>query len=173
MSEYVKALHTMFDFEQAVRESENENSDISVLSALYGHVMLVDALTDSSLVTGKALASHQGYVLAQQIAAKQNTLTFDTAPTSGSTNPVTSGGVYTADQTLQTNIANEATARANADTNLQSNINTRQPTVIFVTVTVPTASWSSGTQTVTVTLVLPEVGAVSKLSVACLPASAV
>ena len=30
------------------------------------------------------------------IADKQNTLTFDSAPTSSSTNPVTSGGVYTA-----------------------------------------------------------------------------
>lgn len=30
----------------------------------------------------------------QAIAAKQDTLTFDTTPTSGSTNPVTSGGVY-------------------------------------------------------------------------------
>lgn len=30
------------------------------------------------------------------IADKQNTLTFDSAPTSNSTNPVTSGGVYTA-----------------------------------------------------------------------------
>lgn len=30
------------------------------------------------------------------IAAKQNKLTFDSKPTSGSTNPVTSGGVYDA-----------------------------------------------------------------------------
>lgn len=31
-----------------------------------------------------------------KLAEKQNTLTFDSTPTSGSTNPVTSGGVYTA-----------------------------------------------------------------------------
>lgn len=30
------------------------------------------------------------------LVGKQNTLTFDTAPTSGSTNPVTSGGIYNA-----------------------------------------------------------------------------
>lgn len=30
------------------------------------------------------------------LAGKQDKLTFDTSPTSGSTNPVTSGGVYTA-----------------------------------------------------------------------------
>lgn len=35
--------------------------------------------------------------------AKQNTLTFDTTPTSGSTNPVTSGGVYTFVNTAITN----------------------------------------------------------------------
>ena len=29
------------------------------------------------------------------LSKKQNTLTFDTTPTSGSTNPVTSGGIYT------------------------------------------------------------------------------
>ena len=34
------------------------------------------------------------------LSGKQNTLTFDTTPTSGSTNPVTSGGVYTMVQTL-------------------------------------------------------------------------
>lgn len=36
--------------------------------------------------------------LASKINAKQNALTFDTTPTSGSSNPVTSGGVYTAVQ---------------------------------------------------------------------------
>ena len=30
------------------------------------------------------------------LAGKQNTLTFDTTPTTGSTNPVTSGGIATA-----------------------------------------------------------------------------
>ena len=34
--------------------------------------------------------------LDELIAAKQDVLTFDSAPTSGSENPVTSGGVYTA-----------------------------------------------------------------------------
>ena len=34
------------------------------------------------------------------LSGKQNTLTFDSTPTSGSTNPVTSGGVYSSIQTL-------------------------------------------------------------------------
>lgn len=34
--------------------------------------------------------------VATAVSGKQNTLTFDTTPTSGSTNPVTSGGIFTA-----------------------------------------------------------------------------
>ena len=40
----------------------------------------------------------------EALNAKQNTLTFDTTPTSGSTNPVTSGGVYTAESQLKSAI---------------------------------------------------------------------
>ena len=36
--------------------------------------------------------------------SKQNSLTFDTTPTAGSTNPVTSGGIKTAIEVLQSNI---------------------------------------------------------------------
>ena len=38
------------------------------------------------------------------LAAKQDTLTFDTVPTSGSSNPITSGGVYNALQTADEDI---------------------------------------------------------------------
>ena len=38
------------------------------------------------------------------LAGKQNTLTFDTAPTAGSSNPVTSGGVKTALNSMQSNL---------------------------------------------------------------------
>lgn len=43
----------------------------------------------------------------EALAAKQNTLTFDNAPTEDSTNPVTSGGVYTALAAKQNTIDNE------------------------------------------------------------------
>ena len=83
---------------------------------------------------------------------KQDALTFDTTPTNGSNNPVTSEGIYTAlstkqgtlsqtqldavnsgiDSTLvaqigtnQSNIADEVTARQNADTTLQNNIDAK------------------------------------------------
>lgn len=43
----------------------------------------------------------------EALAAKQNTLTFDNAPTEDSTNPVTSGGVYTALAAKQNTIDSE------------------------------------------------------------------
>lgn len=49
--------------------------------------------------------------LEELLAAKQDVLTFDNNPTRGSSNPVKSGGVYTA-------ISDEATARGNEDTRL-------------------------------------------------------
>ena len=53
--------------------------------------------------------------LAAALLAKQDVLTFDNAPTHSSTNPVTSGGVYTA-------IDDEKGARVNADAALQQSI---------------------------------------------------
>ena len=47
------------------------------------------------------------------LSGKQDTLTFDNAPTQNSSNPVKSGGVYTAIQT-------EATARTQMDTNIKA-----------------------------------------------------
>lgn len=46
---------------------------------------------------------------------KQNVLTFDTTPTSGSSNPVTSGGVYTAEAALNQAIIDEAAAARQAE----------------------------------------------------------
>lgn len=40
----------------------------------------------------------------EHVSAKQDKLTFDTAPTSGSSNPVTSGGIYTMKNSLDTAI---------------------------------------------------------------------
>ena len=51
-----------------------------------------------------AILQGQGYTRPEvdtALAAKQNTLTFDSAPTEDSTNPVTSGGVYTATALLR------------------------------------------------------------------------
>lgn len=47
-----------------------------------------------SLITGYGYATQTQ--LTTGLAGKQNTLTFDTTPTQGSSNPVTSGGIYNA-----------------------------------------------------------------------------
>lgn len=73
--------------------------------------------------------------LAALLDAKQNQLTFDTAPASGSTNPVTSEGIHaaidnekeraiTAEETLQENIDDENTRAQDAESTLQDNIDT-------------------------------------------------
>ena len=68
----------------------------------------------SALVT-KLGALPSAADLADALLAKQDKLTFDQAPTPSSTNPVTSGGVYTA-------IDDEKGARVNADAALQQSI---------------------------------------------------
>lgn len=54
-----------------------------------------DDITNASTVTGSTV-SDALETLSGEIANKQNALTFDNSPTSGSSNPVKSGGVYTA-----------------------------------------------------------------------------
>lgn len=54
-----------------------------------------EIIIDSQLSTTSANPV-QNKVIATALNLKQNTLTFDSSPTSGSSNPVTSGGVYAA-----------------------------------------------------------------------------
>ena len=76
----------------------------------YGHVKVINELTKTAYADGEALAAYQGKVLADRIANKQDTLTFDTTPTANSTNPVTSGGIKTAlDGKAPTSHASSAT----------------------------------------------------------------
>ena len=51
------------------------------------------------------------------LASKQNTLTFDSTPTASSTNPATSGGIYTALKTLVIRDKTEAQALAQSTSN--------------------------------------------------------
>lgn len=53
------------------------------------------------------------------IATKQNALTFDSTPTANSTNPVTSGGVYTALQDVLTNEDGEVISESLNDLNVR------------------------------------------------------
>lgn len=54
-----------------------------------------DDITNESNVTGETVSDALNS-LSDEITNKQDTLTFDNSPTSGSSNPVKSGGVYTA-----------------------------------------------------------------------------
>lgn len=51
---------------------------------------------DNTADADKPVSTAQQTAIDDAVAGKQDTLTFDTTPTSGSTNPVTSGGVYSA-----------------------------------------------------------------------------
>lgn len=69
----------------------------------------------STVTVGDLVASLEDEIgtINTALDGKQDELTFDTIPTSGSANPVTSGGVHTAIQT-------ETTARAQMDTNIKA-----------------------------------------------------
>jgi hypothetical protein len=76
------------------------------------------AAINSGITSGnvaKLAALPTSVELTALLNGKQNMLTFDTAPTPSSTNPVTSGGIHTA-------IDNEKGARQNADATLQQAI---------------------------------------------------
>lgn len=98
-----------------------------------------DTTLQSSIDSEASARKSADATLQGNIDKKQDKLTFDSTPTSGSSNPVTSGGVYTAinseasarssaDTTLQGHIDSEASARASADTTLQANIDTLDTT---------------------------------------------
>ena len=69
-------------------------------STMKVHFSEMDAKADATALTTHTGNSDIHVTAAQKTAwsGKQDALTFDSAPTSGSTNPVTSGGVYTAIQ---------------------------------------------------------------------------
>ena len=94
-------------------------------------------------------ASAAAGIAASDIAtwnAKQAALTFDTTPTSGSTNPVTSGGVYTAvsanTSAIQTNATNIAT-NASAITALTTRVTTLESTVGDINTILETINYGS------------------------------
>ena len=75
------------------------NGQILIGSKTSSDLDLQPVIPDLSTIRSGASAGAtavQPSVMEQALSNKQNTLTFDSTPTSGSTNPVTSGGVYTA-----------------------------------------------------------------------------
>lgn len=76
---------------------------------LLKHLQLT-AMRCSAMVTGKIseLTAAVAQDLEELDNAKQDKLTFDTTPKSGSTNPVTSGGVYSAIPTKTSQLTNDS-----------------------------------------------------------------
>lgn len=58
---------------------------------------------DGYLIDASSVKVGEGLMLDEALAEKQDTLTFDSAPTANSTNPVTSGGIKTYVDTAVTN----------------------------------------------------------------------
>ena len=63
-------------------------------------IAIGDALTIGTNISASDDVTTQINDVNTTLSGKQNTLTFDSTPTNGSTNPVTSGGVYSSIQTL-------------------------------------------------------------------------
>ncbi len=99
--------------EQAGKSAENAGDAASIAE---------DAATSAADCARQASESLGLYYTKVQsdtlLAGKQNTLTFDTAPTNDSSNPVTSGGVYTALAGKQDE-ANLVTTLSSSSTNSQ------------------------------------------------------
>ena len=71
--------------------------------------------------------------LAQQLALKQDVLTFDQAPTDGSSNPVTSDGIYDALTTINTAIADKQPVSAFCDMTYNSSTGVWSGNMDYVT----------------------------------------
>jgi arginine deiminase len=96
----------------------NEKVVVALDESLLANVTIGDSSSDILTINASISAnSHTispamlGYLdasssIQSQLNGKQATLTFDTTPTSSSTNPVTSGGIYTALDTTNTNVTN-------------------------------------------------------------------
>lgn len=96
------ASETMKASYQLIKQSIIGNGDISGLGAsVTAAINALDSgkqntLTFDQTPTSGSYNPVTSGGVSNALAAKQDTLTFDTAPTQDSTNPVTSGGVYTA-----------------------------------------------------------------------------
>ena len=74
-------------------------------TALNSDTLLKSAIITALGLEADATPSDAWEAVLALIATKQDTLTFDNTPTSGSSNPVTSGGVYTAIENADTKTA--------------------------------------------------------------------
>ena len=76
--------------------------------------LIDNTLTETYKAAGAKTVGDRLATINTTLGRKQNTLTFDSTPTSGSSNPVTSGGVKTALDTKQNNLTFDSTPTANS-----------------------------------------------------------
>jgi len=83
------------DIDDSVNKADKSAKDAedSAIAAAQSATVAADCASQASESLGLYYTKSETDVL---LSAKQNSLTFDSAPTNASTNPVTSGGVYTA-----------------------------------------------------------------------------
>lgn len=115
---------------QLIKQSIIGNGDISGLGASVTAAINAldsgkqDTLTFDSTPTSGSYNPVTSGGVSNALAAKQDTLTFDTAPTQDSTNPVTSGGVYTA-------ILNAVRDAAYPVGSIYMSVNSSDPSTLF------------------------------------------
>ena len=84
-------------------------------SSISSFLPIVSFTTDSNrIVTDFAIRQPVRTATVEMVDKKQDTLTFDSTPTASSTNPVTSGGVYTALGTKQDTLTFDSTPTQNS-----------------------------------------------------------
>ena len=101
-------------------------------------------LTNDSGFIGTAEEQTISAALNDLNSNKQNTLTFDSAPTSNSTNPVTSGGVYTALSDMATLASPAFTGTPTSTTPTAGDDSTKIATTAFVNDAIDTAIADAG-----------------------------
>ena len=110
-------MKTKYPKENKVIRVTNKKSEPSGHSAKMENQIERMKFQIDELETTSKKQSHDTLALQTE---KQNSLTFDAAPTLGSTNPVTSGGVYTALQNASLNITVDETPTQNSDNAVSS-----------------------------------------------------
>lgn len=103
MTEFVSKANLTLYTEKAKARWDNKIESVKVNGTALG---ITDKAVNITVPTDT--------VTSAQLATKQDKLTFDSAPTSGSTNPVTSGGVYTSLAGKQASLSTSQLAAVNS-----------------------------------------------------------
>lgn len=99
---------------EITRAETAEKTNTDAITAEVTRAKAAEATNASNVTTEVARAKAAETTLQTNIDKKQDKLTFDSSPVNGSTNPVTSGGVYTALSSKQNTLTWDSTPTANS-----------------------------------------------------------